>query len=220
MAAQIIPFPLGEHGAIATPEQLATLGARARSRAPMDPWRALGNASDKRSAAATLARIGLHPIALHGLEENGSCTCGRPDCDKSRGKHPVAKGWQSGELDPQALDEVLALRWRLNLGLRMGSQPNGWFLIAIDVDGPRELLAPLEAKHGPLPETLTARTGSGGLHLVYRITDPSKVPGNRQKLAPGIDVRSEGGQIVVAPSVHQSRNRYQWVTLRTPEVLF
>ena len=100
----------------------------------------------------------------------------------------------------------------------MGLQPNGWFLIAIDVDGPRDLLAPLEEQHGPLPRTLTARTGSGGWHLIYKV-NPEHAPGNRVKLAPGIDVRSEGGQIVISPSGHALGTRYRWVDLREPAEL-
>lgn len=175
---------------------------------------------DRRGMARILARLGLHPIAIHGVHDDGTCTCGHDDCEgKSRGKHPVLGGWQRAPLDLRTLDRMLATNWRLNLGLRMGRQPNGWFLIAIDVDGPRELLAPLEAENGKLPPTLTARTGSGGLHLIYRVTE-SKAPGNRVRLAPGIDVRSEGGQIVCSPSRHYSGSHYTWIDAREPEVLF
>ena len=212
--------PVGEHGAEATREQLGELRRRIQQSPPRDPWQTLGNATDRRSAAASLARVGLHPIAIHGLHADQSCTCGRPGCDKSRGKHPVLRGWQSAPLDVAELDRMFATNWRFNLGLRMGRQPNGWFLIALDVDGPRSLLTPLEAEHGKLPPTLEAETGSGGSHLVFRISDPDKAPGNRVKLAPGIDVRSEGGQIVCAPSRHYSGGHYRWTNLRPPEVLF
>lgn len=218
MVSAIDEQPVGAHGAVATLEQLDTLRERVRNSPPRDPWNDLGNATDRRSAAAHLIRLGLHPIAIHGLRD-GKCTCPK-ECGKSAGKHPVLRGWQHADLDGDSLDKMLATNWSYNLGLRMGPQPNGWFLIALDVDGPRELLKPLEAEHGALPPTLTARTGSGGSHLVYRVSDPKRAPGNRVKLAPGIDVRSEGGQIVCAPSRHLSGAPYAWAELRVPEVLF
>ena len=100
---------------------------------------------------------------------------------------------------------IVALRnWRYNIGLRMGRQPGGFRLLAIDVDGPRELLAPLEAQLGHLPPTLTARTGSGGTHLIFRV-DPRNEFNNKVRVdGREFDVRCDGGQIVAAPSLHLS----------------
>jgi len=130
----------------------------------------------------------------------------------------VHKGWQSAGLDVVRLDRALARNWRLNVGLRMGLQPSGSTLIALDVDGDRSLLAPLEAKHGPLPETLTART-SRGWHFIYRVPADAGIR-NRVRLAPGVDVRAEGGQIVVSPSRHASGTFYTWINIREPAELF
>ncbi|HVZ37497.1 MAG TPA: hypothetical protein VG963_33985, partial [Polyangiaceae bacterium] len=30
---------------------------------------------DRRGAAANMVKLGLHPIALHGIAESGGCTC-------------------------------------------------------------------------------------------------------------------------------------------------
>jgi putative DNA primase/helicase len=183
-------------------------------------WAALGwiAQTDKRDALRIYARLGLHPILIHGLEADGRCTCGTPDCNDSAGKHPVFNGWQAAELDVDALDRALIKNWRYSLGLRMGRQPSGITLVTIDVDGGRDLLAPLEAELGPLPPTLTATSGKG-LHLVYRLRDGARTPKNKVKLAPGVDVRSEGGQIVCAPSFHRNGQKYRWIDIREPEVL-
>jgi putative DNA primase/helicase len=102
----------------------------------------------------------------------------------------------------------------------MGNQPNGMTLIAIDVDGAVDLLDPLVAKWGALPDTLTARTGSGGMHLVFRWPAGVKLPGNWVKShAPNVDIRAERGQIVVAPSMHYSGNRYAWTRAIEPAEL-
>jgi hypothetical protein len=181
-------------------------------------WHSLGMAGDGRDFVTRYARLGLHPILLHGLSEDGRCTCGRSECTDSRGKHPVHRGWQNAPLNVAALDAALEKNWRFNVGLRMGRQPSGIVLIAIDVDGPRSLLGPLEAEEGLLPPTLTASTGKG-LHMIFRMPAGCEPPPNRVRLAPGIDVRSEGGQIVVAPSRHQSGRRYRWIDAREPAEL-
>ncbi|MBN2196781.1 MAG: bifunctional DNA primase/polymerase [Polyangiaceae bacterium] len=194
---------------------------RQRARGPYapDPWRQLAwiGQTDRRDAIRLYTDCGLHPIAIHGVREDGSCTCGRRDCP-SVGKHPVHRGWQTADLDLARLDADLIREWRYNVGLRMGVQPGGFRLIAIDVDGPRSLLEPLEAVNGPLPPTLTARTGRGGSHLIYRVPLDLEIS-NRTHLAPNVDVKSDRGQIVVAPSLHASGRHYAWVECREPEVL-
>ena len=175
---------------------------------------------DKRTMAATLAKLGLHVHVLHGVRLDGACTCHRgAECPaKHRGKHPVERGWQEAPLNVDRGDALLAREPDFNIGVRTGRQPCGRFLLVVDVDGPRELLAPLEREHGAFPPTLTARTGSGGLHLYYWLADGIE-PGNRTGVVPGVDVRGAGGQVVVAPSRHWSGRFYEWIAAREPEVL-
>jgi hypothetical protein len=94
-----------------------------------------------------------------------------------------------------------------NLGLRTGEG-----LVALDVDvagGGFESYARLTAERGVMPETATARTGSGGMHLLLRVE--GRVA-NRVGLLPGLDVRGDGGQIVVAPSLHPVTGKdYIWI---------
>lgn len=182
-------------------------------------WGTLTMPSDALDFVSRYVRLGMHPILLWGIDDAGLCLCGRcaPDAN-SRGKHPQQKGWQTADLDAHAMGEALRRDWRLNIGLRMGRQPSGLRLICIDVDGDRSLLDPLETRLGKLPPTLTASTGKG-LHLIYRLRDDARTPKNMVKLAPGVDVRSEGGQIVAAPSRHFSGRRYRWIDPRPPEVL-
>ncbi len=167
----------------------------------------------KRTAACIYAKLGLHPIALHGVCDDGVCTCRRVDCGAA-GKHPVGKAWQRGNFNLTGLDRQLAENPCRNIGLRMGLQPNGRTLIAIDVDGPRSLLDPLEDEHGALPHTLTAKT-SRGLHLLFWLAPGEKIR-NRVHLAPGVDVRADGGQIVIAPSRHISGAYYEWLDVMEP----
>lgn len=76
-----------------------------------------------------------------------------------------------------------------------------------DVDGFASL-AVLEADRGALPETLTATTGSGGRHYVFK--HPGGTLANFSKKKIGIDLRGDGGYIMAAPSVHPSGGVYAW----------
>jgi len=94
-------------------------------------------------------------------------------------------------------DEVSSLfsDQRLNLGLRTGSG-----LVVIDIDsqkpGTDEAFAALEEKYGKLPHTMTVRTRAGGHHLYLKYPEGQSLKSSAGKLAPGIDVRADGGYVV------------------------
>lgn len=77
-------------------------------------------------------------------------------------------------------------------------------LVAVDIDprngGDLELMA-------DLPFTLTASTGGGGRHLIYRAAEGVAYPGH---LRTGVDLKHRG-YIVVEPSRHPSGNGYAWI---------
>ena len=79
-------------------------------------------------------------------------------------------------------------------------------LFAVDVDprhGGQESLGNLQLQHGALPVTMTARTGGGGQHLLFRWPDFDVR--NASGILPGIDVRGSRGYIVAWPSNHASQ---------------
>jgi hypothetical protein len=91
-------------------------------------------------------------------------------------------------------------------------------LVVIDVDaghGGSESLEKLEDEHGALPTTVECRTGGGGRHLYF--AHPGGLVRNKVGLAPGIDIRADGGYVVAPPSLHASGLRYVWVEGRAPE---
>ena len=91
-------------------------------------------------------------------------------------------------------------------------------LVVLDVDpghGGEESLLDLEGRHGRLPETVEAITGGGGRHLYFR--HPGRPCPNRVGLAPGIDLRGDGGYVVAPPSLHPSGRRYVWEVSHHPE---
>ena len=77
------------------------------------------------------------------------------------------------------------------------------------IDGLTNLLD-LELQHGLLPQTLKARTPSGGEHSFFR--DPEgKMKSTAGVLAPGVDTRGVGGMIVLAPSLVKGKGAYSWI---------
>lgn len=175
--------------------------------------------------ALALAARGFRVIPLHTpffdteLDVYAvKCSCGRPGCGKSAGKHPRLDSWQTmATTDPRLIKCWWGSWPDANIGLAMGGPQR---VIAIDIDGAlgRQTLAALEFEHGSLPDTLVIVTGrdEGGEDRLFRVPDEwdlSTIPngvGSRAGVHPGIDVRAVGGQIVAPPSHHYSGRRYAW----------
>ncbi|MCX7960086.1 MAG: bifunctional DNA primase/polymerase [Burkholderiales bacterium] len=127
-----------------------------------------------------------------------------------RGKRPLVawRALQSRAPAPAEVDAWFFAHPEANLGVVTGAVSN---LVVLDVDvrhGGEQSLAALERAHGPLPRTVEARTGGGGRHLYF--AHPGGTVPNRAGLAPGLDLRGDGGMVVAPPSVHASGRRYRW----------
>ena len=69
---------------------------------------------------------------------------------------------------------------------------------------------------GPLPRTLPSSTGGGGRHLFYRYPDDgAPVPGRNPWLR-GVDIKSDGGYVVLPGSKHSSGGTYAWADRSAP----
>lgn len=176
---------------------------------------------------------GLRPITIHApipvVAADGTtsfvCSCGKfhdttASGSSSIGKHPIVPNWQKREFSYDDLrDQVARQRFVPNLGVVLGKQPGGEYLIAIDVDD-AERVAKLEQELGFLPPTPRCDSGRG-YRLFYSsppeidITQLQNVtaltPGATGKdKIPGVDAKAESGQVVVAPSLHANGKRYKW----------
>jgi putative DNA primase/helicase len=67
-----------------------------------------------------------------------------------------------------------------------------------------------------LSPTVTARTGSGGLHLLYQVPPNQIIRNSVGRVAHGVDVRGDGGYVVVPPSIHPSGHLYCWLPGQSP----
>lgn len=104
---------------------------------------------------------------------------------------------------------ALTAHWRRHRNDNVGVRPPRG-VVVLDIDprhgGDTELTRLLN-RHGPLPETWTVRTGSGGHHLWFVVGD---IP-LRGALATGIDLKSgRNGYVVAPPSLHPSGSQYVW----------
>lgn len=97
-----------------------------------------------------------------------------------------------------------------NVGLVLGGASNGIIALDIDTHGADGLktLEEFELKNGKLPKTARAKTGSGGMHLLYR-TSRKLRPWANPKL--GIDLRADDSYIVAPPSIHPNGTAYEWI---------
>lgn len=133
-----------------------------------------------------------------------------------QGKRPICRGgFTASTTDP----DIIRRWWQRWPNANIGTPTGAAFeLVVLDVDersGGYESLVEVQERHGCLPETLTVETGGGGLHLYFRH------PGGRVKslpnaLGPGLDIRGDGGCVVLPPSIHASGRRYRWRDTSVP----
>ena len=147
-------------------------------------------------AAERYAKLGLavfpvlpsskRPATKHGLK------------DATTDISTIRSGWYSNPM--------------FNIGMSTGSVSGGVVVIDIDVDPDSgkdgfEYLNKWEREHGELPETVTSITGRGGRHMFYRVRDKITNTTNEDY---GIDLRGDGGYVMMPPSIHPNGTIYQW----------
>lgn len=142
---------------------------------------------------------------------DGACACGNAKC-KSPGKHPTT-GNGLKAATKNAAGFGMLFRDGNNIAVATGEASGFW---ALDIDGQvgEASLAALEQKHGPLPSTLAHYTGNGR-HLLFQWPG-QKVKNSVKRLGDNLDVRGDGGYIVVAPSMHVSGAQYRFADASTP----
>jgi hypothetical protein len=92
-------------------------------------------------------------------------------------------------------------------------------IVVLDFDernGGLDSLREWERDHGELPETVQVVTGSGGgsFHAYYRYPG---FPVKCEKLAPGIDLKADGGYVMYPGAKHRSGRLYEWEAAHHPQ---
>jgi len=129
---------------------------------------------------------------------------------KPKGKEPLIK---RGHLDATTDPRKIHMWWKrwpnANIAVPTGER-SSFFVLDVDRDGwGFGTLDGLEEQFGELPPTLTVSTGRGGIHYYFKYpTDGTVIPNSTGRLGPGIDVRGEGGYVLVPPSRTEGAYEY------------
>ena len=107
-------------------------------------------------------------------------------------------------------------RWpKANVGIACGEE-SGLLVVEIDtieghgVDGIAEFQKLID-KHGPLPETVEAISPSGSIHHYFKWPEGVEIHNSESRIAPGVDVRGEGGMVIAPPSIKPGNPvPYRW----------
>lgn len=123
-----------------------------------------------------------------------------------KGKKPLTiHGFKDATTDERVVQDWWTRRPDANIGYATGRY------VVLDVDGPEgeAALAAFEAQTAKLPQTRAAKTGRG-VHLYF---SPNGIPirNSTGKLGPHLDIRAEGGFVILPPSLHANGNLYEWI---------
>lgn len=164
------------------------------------------------------ARAGWEVLPVHALD-NGNCTCKTGAECATAAKHPRIMGGAHAATRDLAklatwwakIDRRTGHAWAgSNVGIATGEK-SGFLVLDFDGQGGAQLYDEWGAL-GWLPETREAITQSGSRHVLLKYFHGLK---NGVRVAPGLDVRTDGGLIVVEPS-RGVKGDYRWVQFSTP----
>ena len=154
------------------------------------------------NAATSYAMQGWHVIPVGGGTDR---------------KLPLIKNWtQEASTDADTIDGWWAEYPDANIGIATGPK-SGFWVVDVDMKNGVDGLRSLQDRFGEDFEFdgkqyIVGQTATGGFQFLLQ-WDPALPVRNGQALLPGVDIRGDGGQIVVAPSTRVIAGRevaYQW----------
>lgn len=133
-------------------------------------------------------------------------------------KRPLGALVPHGVKDASTNEETIRQWWEhwpsANVGIRTGAESG---LVVLDID-PRnngnDNLWELEQHNEELPVTVGSLTGGGGAHIFF--LHPGGVI-KIKALAPGVEIKADGGYVVAPPSIHPTGELYRWEGASHPD---
>jgi hypothetical protein len=119
-----------------------------------------------------------------------------------------SRGFKDATTNPTTLKRWFGCGYPYNIGIRTGIA-SGVFVFDPDGNLGAESHRALERQYGPLPLTLISLTGNGR-HYWFRADQEIPSTG-KNKVAPNIDIKAEGGYVVAPPSIHPNGKTYRWL---------
>ena len=163
-------------------------------------------------SALDLNQQGWLIFPLHDVV-GGGCSCTSPQC-RSPGKHPrTSHGHKEATRDRARVAQWWSEWPNAGIATPTGKLAGIWVLDVDPRHGGDASLAALVENYEALPGTLRVRTGGGGLHIYFTLP-----PGDhkwRKGIGRGLDVKAEGGYVVLPPTLHLSGRRYEWLPVGT-----
>lgn len=164
--------------------------------------------ADKLAYAEMYLKGGWHLFVVNSTKIcfpmcNG-CRNAGPDHDRENCGHLLCHGFYAATNDIDRIRKMFVNHPDGHLALRTG-QPSGVFALDFEAHAAAPELPTGNEVHDAwesftgieIPETLMARSASGGLHRLYKTDEV--VPG-RPRLLPSTDLKAEGGYIVLPPA--------------------
>jgi len=135
-------------------------------------------------------------------------------------KRPVTEhGFKDATNDPDQIQQWCDQYWsypeKYSIAMPTG-EVNGFWVLDVDkkTDGMISLSTLVET-NGDI-ETACVSSGGGGQHKYFKYSSSLPVK-SKTNLLPGIDIRGDGGYIIVPPSKHASGYSYDWLNKEIKE---
>ncbi len=130
-------------------------------------------------------------------------------CDREK-KPLTDHGFKDATSDPSVIREL----WKKDPGGNVATACGQSGIVVVDLDCKHgvdgiEAWAALSEDHDEIM-TAESRTPSGGRHLFFLAPDIAEIRNSAGKIAPGVDVRADGGYIVLPPS-QTDAGGYEWI---------
>ena len=128
----------------------------------------------------------------------------------ARDKRPLLRRWQEQASSDADVISAWAQRYEAcNWGMACGRNSGVWVLDIDGSSGEASFRSLIERNGANGTDTLTAITARGQ-HLYFAYPKCGTVRPSAGKLGDGLDVRGDGGFVIVPPSVHPSGAYYVW----------
>lgn len=131
-------------------------------------------------------------------------------CDPATKRPLTDHGFKDASTDPAQIEQWWRKTPNAMIGVPTGSASH---IVVLDLDfDPDTRLDGRKAIDGlELPQTMAVRTPRGGFHYYYDWLDGVEIRNSAGEIGKGVDVRGEGGYVIVPPSVNATGKTYQWV---------
>lgn len=157
-----------------------------------------------KTAAVRYVTRGWTILPLFGVDQDGDCGCGNPDC-QSPGKHPAGMAWKTIN---DATDA--AAHYDENPHHNIGIVAGPSRLVIIDLDGPDAIAAFMSRVSPEAVKGALAVDTARGVHLYFDDATGEYGPMVGRDDDAGIDVRAGSSYVVAPPSTHKSGHVYRW----------